>query len=252
MSKDYSFNVMPSVSISRSRFARKSQHKTSFNLGDIIPIYVDEVLPGDTMSMDMADIVRMSQPIAPIMDNIYLDFYAFFVPNRLVWDHWKAFMGENEASAGIPSTTYSVPRLFNTSTLNTSLLAGKLWDYMGLPAGTLRKVDVNALPFRGYYLIYNEWFRDQNLIAPIAVQKGDTNEAMVGQATLGNYPVLKAAKLSDYFTRALPYAQKGAAVSIPLGNYAQLAVQGTSYTVRNISGTNYHKIMLSGASVGGA
>ena len=109
MSKEYSFSVMPSVSISRSRFARKSQHKTSFNLGQIVPVYVDEVLPGDTRSIDMAGLVRMSTPIAPIMDNIYIDYFAFFVPNRLVWEHWKAFMGENETAAGIP--TASIPSL---------------------------------------------------------------------------------------------------------------------------------------------
>ena len=123
---------MPSVSISRSRFKRTSQHKTSFNLGQIIPIYVDEVLPGDTRSFDMASLVRMSTPIAPIMDNIYLDLHAFFVPNRLVWDHWKDFIGENNSSAGIPLVEYNTPQLLDTSEGEdiqwTSVLA-----YMGIP-----------------------------------------------------------------------------------------------------------------------
>ena len=110
MSKEYSFAVMPSVSISRSRFARKSQHKTSFNLGDIVPVYLDEVLPGDTRSIDMAGLIRMSTPIAPIMDNIYIDYFAFFVPNRLVWDHWKEFCGEPDR-AWTPSREYTVPRI---------------------------------------------------------------------------------------------------------------------------------------------
>ena len=116
MSKEYSFSVMPSVSISRSRFARKSQHKTSFNLGQIIPIYVDEVLPGDTRSIDMASLVRMSTPIAPIMDNIYIDFFAFYVPARLTWIHWKEFTGENNSGAGIPLVSYTVPKLYSGST----------------------------------------------------------------------------------------------------------------------------------------
>ena len=131
MSKDYSFNVMPSVSISRSRFARKSQHKTTFNLGYLIPIYCDEVLPGDTRSLDLASLVRMTTPIAPIMDNIYLDIYAFFVPNRIVWDHWKEFMGENNTSAGIPLVSYSIPFVSATSGHNCQV--GSICDYFGLP-----------------------------------------------------------------------------------------------------------------------
>ena len=163
MSKEYSFSVMPSVSISRSRFARKSQHKTSFNLGQIIPIYVDEVLPGDTRSIDMASLVRMSTPIAPIMDNIYIDYFAFFVPNRLTWIHWKEFMGENNSGAGIPLVSYTVPTMADDNDTN-QIGSGSYCDYLGLPigiAGILQKC--SALPGRGLALIYNRWFRDQNL-----------------------------------------------------------------------------------------
>ena len=161
MSKEYSFSVMPSVSISRSRFARKSQHKTSFNLGQIIPIYVDEVLPGDTRSIDMASLVRMSTPIAPIMDNIYIDYFAFYVPNRLTWVHWKEFAGENNSGAGIPLVNYSIPHMLFDS---DPIQSGSYGDYMGLPVGvsldeTVDKVSV--LPFRGLALIYNRWLRDQ-------------------------------------------------------------------------------------------
>ena len=124
---------MPSVSISRSRFNRKSQHKTSFNLGQIIPIYCDEVLPGDTRTFDMAALVRMSTPIAPIMDNIYMDLFAFFVPNRIVWDHWKEFMGENNTSAGIPVSTYSIPYLDSDG--SDGFETGSYADYFGLPVG---------------------------------------------------------------------------------------------------------------------
>ena len=233
MSKEYSFSVMPSVNISRSRFARKSQHKTSFNLGQIIPIYCDEVLPGDTRSIDMASLVRMSTPIAPIMDNIYMDYFAFFVPNRLVWSHWKEFMGENSASAGIPVSSYSIPKVCpgGIASARRQVHQGQLEDYLGLPLGADVGGVVSALPFRGYYLIYNEWFRNQNVIAPVAIQTGDSDEVIVSNpgfvdASGGGITVLcKAAKLSDYFTKALPYAQKGAPVSIPLGTTAEVKVQ---------------------------
>ena len=155
--KEYAFSVMPSVSISRSRFARKSQHKTTFNLGQLIPIYCDEVLPGDTRSLDIASLVRMSTPIAPIMDNIYLDIYAFFVPNRIVWDHWKEFMGENNTSAGIPLSSYSIPYCSYYS--NRSIQSGSYGDYFGLPVGvpiTSTYTRISVLPFRGLAKIYNQ------------------------------------------------------------------------------------------------
>lgn len=238
MSKEYSFSVMPSVNISRSRFARKSQHKTSFNLGQIIPIYCDEVLPGDTRSIDMASLVRMSTPISPIMDNVYMDYFCFFCPNRLVWTHWKEFMGENNTSAGIPSQSYSIPYVSKASNASINPGVGSYWDYFGLPLLTgnnsvFANLRVSALPFRGLALIYNEWFRNQNVIAPLAIQTGDTNEVLVGEAGSSGGPsfafsassVRKAAKLSDYFTKSLPYAQKGAPVSIPLGTTAEVKVQ---------------------------
>lgn len=231
MSKQFSFSVMPTVSISRSRFVRKSQHKTSFNLGDIVPVYVDEVLPGDTRSIDMAGLVRMSQPIAPIMDNIYIDYFAFFVPNRLVWNNWKAFMGENETAAGIPDFDYSVPPVGNVGSGAASV--GSLADYFGIPTGKKIAHEVSALPFRAYYLIYNEWFRDQNLIAPVPVDKSNGGGVIIGQNDgFTNLNLRKAAKLSDYFTRALPYAQKGNPVSIPLGRTAPVVLVGSGVGIQ--------------------
>ena len=229
MANNYSFSVMPSVSISRSRFERKNQHKTSFNLGDIVPIYVDEVLPGDTRSMDMAALVRMSTPIAPIMDNIYLDFFAFFVPNRIVWDHWKEFMGENNESAGIPSMQYSIPS-FVFNPLNNQFEVGSYGDYMGLPVNVNFENyndKISVLPFRGLAKIYNRWFRNQNLIAPLAVCTSDDPYDLVDASldfSCTKAGVLKASKLPDYFTSSLPYAQKGQAVSIPLGTTADIRV----------------------------
>ena len=262
MSKEYSFSVMPSVNISRSRFARKSQHKTSFNLGQIIPIYCDEVLPGDTRSIDMASLVRMSTPIAPIMDNIYMDYFAFFVPNRLVWSHWKEFMGENNTSAGIPSQSYSIPYVSKSNMSSINPAVGSYWDYFGLPvlsgsSSVFASLKVSALPFRGLALIYNEWFRNQNVIAPLAIQTGDINEVLVSEGSSGGGPafafsassVKKAAKLSDYFTKSLPYAQKGAPVSIPLGTTADVLIKNGTASVS--SSATWDLTNLSGMSSGG-
>lgn len=262
---------MPSVSISRSRFARKSQHKTSFNLGEIIPIYCDEVLPGDTRSIDMAALVRMSTPIAPIMDNIYLDIYAFFVPNRLTWIHWKEFMGENNSGAGIPVTTYTVPTITAAGVDGSIAIgAGSYGDYLGLPVGVNGLVHgISALPFRGLALIYNRWFRNQNVIAPLAVQTGDSGGILIGNAynfATSSSTILKASKLPDYFTSGLPYAQKGQAVSIPLGTTAPVVGattthsmvngivfdSGVQFTTKNpvyVNGSNDYKVEIGGDTV---
>ena len=139
-----------SLDMSRPRFDRNSSVKTSFNVGDLIPFYVDEVLPGDTFSVNTSKIVRLQTLITPMMDNLLLDFYFFFVPNRLVWSHWQEFMGENTQSAWIPSATYSVPQI--TSPASTGWAVGSLGDYLGLPIG-VPGLSVNALPFRAYALI---------------------------------------------------------------------------------------------------
>lgn len=228
------FAITPSVSISRSKFRRPSQHKTSFNLGDIVPIYLDmDILPGDTVSMDLASLVRMSTPIAPIMDNIHIDYYAFFVPNRLVWDKWKQFMGENESSYGAASEpTYPTVDISLNEDASGYIYRGSLGDYFGLPVGLNNGSNVSALPARGYALIYNEWFRDQNLIAPVVISKDSSGTFLDENSNDNGYdaPLFKAAKDSDYFTRSLPYAQKGSPVSLPLGTTAKLTA-GPSYII---------------------
>ena len=225
------FDTNPtSLDMSRSRFDRNSSVKTSFNVGDLVPFYVDEVLPGDTFSVNTSKIVRLQTLITPMMDNLFLDFYFFFVPNRLVWSHWQEFMGENTQSAWIPSASYSVPQI--TSPASTGWTVGSLGDYLGLPIG-VPNLSVNALPFRAYALICNEWFRDQNLTDPLLIPTGDTTQtgtngaSYIADVANGGAPY-KAAKYHDYFTSCLPSPQKGPDVTIPVGVAENLPVYATN------------------------
>ncbi len=221
------------LDISRSRFQRDCTVKTSFNVGDIIPFFVDEVLPGDTFSIDTAKVCRMQTPLAPIMDNLYLDTYYFFVPNRLVWEHWKQFNGENTESAWLPQTEYSVPQI--TAPADTGWTVGTIADYMGIPTG-VPDISVNALPFRAYALICNEWFRDQNLCDPLNIPVSDATVVGVNTDTFvtdiakGGKPY-KAAKFRDYFTSCLPSPQKGPDVGIGLTGNLSIISDGTTPTV---------------------
>lgn len=208
------------LDMSRSKFPRNFSHKTTFNAGQVIPFYVDEVLPGDTFQVRTSKVVRMQTLLTPVMDNVYLDTYYFFVPNRLVWEHWKQFMGENTESAWIPQVEYEVPQL--TAPAN-GWEVGTLADYMGIPTG-VKGLSVSALPFRAYALIMNEWFRSENLTDPLNIPVDD---ATVQGVNTGNYvsDVAKggkpfvANKFRDYFTSCLPSPQKGPDVTI---NTAQL------------------------------
>lgn len=231
------FSLSPHVDISRSRFDRSSSLKTSFNAGDVVPFFLEEVLPGDTFSVDTSKVVRMQTLLTPMMDNVYLDTYYFFVPNRLVWDHWKEFCGENTESAWIPQTEYTMPQI--TSPASTGWSVGTLADYFGIPTG-VAGLSVSALPFRAYALIMNEWFRDQNLQDPLVVPTDDSTVAGVNTGTLvtdvakGGKPFI-AAKYHDYFTSALPAPQKGPDVMIPVADGGQYAVVGNGKAL----GLNY-------------
>lgn len=222
------FSNVPTLDISRCKLTKKHDHKTTFNNGDLIPIYVDDIIPGTTIKMEMASLIRMMTPIAPVMDNAFLDIYFYFVPYRLVWDHWKNFMGENDTAPWAQSQTYEVPQITCPS---GGWAKGSLADYFGLPTeveGDGWKC--NALPFRCYSAIYNEWFRDENLQTPVYISTGDSdttgknkglNYDPITDTECGAAP-MKVCKFHDYFTSALPQPQKGPAVTVPLGDKAEV------------------------------
>jgi len=217
------------LDIARSTFRRDHSVKLSFNVGDVIPFYVDEVLPGDTFQLKTSMVARLQTLLTPMMDNLYLDTYFYFVPNRIVWQHWRELMGENTQSAWIPTTEYSVPQVTAPS---GGWSIGSIADYMGIPTG-VAKLSVNALPFRAYALIMNEWFRDENLSDPLNIPVDD---ATLGGSNGTNYIIdvvkggmpFKAAKFHDYFTSALPAPQKGPDVTIPVSG-------GSNYPVQTLS-----------------
>ena len=213
------------IDMSRSTFDRSSSVKTSFNVGDIVPFFLEEVLPGDTFNVRTSKVVRMQTLLTPMMDNVYLDSYYFFVPNRLVWNHWKEFNGENTESAWIPQTEYSVPQITSPS---AGWSVGTLADYFGLPTG-VGGLSVSALPFRAYALVMNEWFRDQNLQDPLVVPVDDATVLGVNTGNFvtdcakGGLPYI-AAKYHDYFTSCLPSPQKGPDVTLSVASQGDLPV----------------------------
>lgn len=226
------FSVAPQVDIKRSIFDRSFQHKTTGNAGDLIPFFVDEVLPGDTFVVDTAFVARMTTPIKPVMDNAYIDIFYFAVPNRLLWDHWKEFCGENNSSPWADETEYTIPQLTAPS---GGWQKGTIADYMGIPIN-VANISVNALPFRAYALIWNEWFRDQNVQEPCVVSKDDATNAGTNavasenpaNAELGGMPC-KVNKFHDYFTSALPEPQKGDPVEIGLSGGASIFPVSSEY-----------------------
>lgn len=203
------FSKIPAPNIQRSVFDRSHTYKSTFDAGYLVPFYCDEVLPGDSFKIKSTTFARLNTPIVPIMDNLYLDTFFFYVPTRLLWKNFKKFMGEQAKPDD--SIDYVVP-VFKDDTVFSELSLG---DYFGLPVGK-KTSDINSLPFRAYNLIYNEWFRDENLQDSVYFDDGDTDD------DIQNFTLLKRGKRHDYFTSALPWPQKGDAVDLPLNNVEQL------------------------------
>ena len=232
--RGHRFSDAPAMYMRRTKFDRSHVYKTTFNSGKLIPVFVDEVLPGDTTRMSVNYFARLATPIKPIMDNIYLDWFFFFVPNRLVWDHWQNFCFEQEDPDD--STDYVIPTVTAAANSDNNYV-GSLWDYFGLPVNTANNISgINALPFRAVYLIWNEWFRDENLQKSVKIQKGDANEILdssrvsdqpswvfsSGTTIVTGHACPPRGKRHDYFTSALPWTQKGPGVSIGLAGTATL------------------------------
>lgn len=247
------FSKIPRMNTSRSKFKRKQDIKFTMDAGKLVPFYVDEVLPGDTFSVDTAGICRMSTPIYPVMDNCYLDLYYFYVPMRIVWDHAKEFFGENNNTAWTQKTEYTIPKI-KVQRENDEWAAtpdeGSVLDYMGIPTKimgkgeTTKTFEINALPTKAYAKIWNEWFRDQNVDNPAILHTGDetlnyqnddeNKDEMLKNAERGGTP-LWVNKFHDYFTSALPSPQKGEPTLIPLSGSAPIGVMNpsTGYVTNN-------------------
>lgn len=235
------YSQVPHAEIRRSRFKRDFSLLTTLNEGDLVPIYVDEVLPGDTFKIDVNGLVRMATPLYPVMDNCNMDIFFFFVPCRLLWNHFVNMMGQNDSSFWAETVEYTTPKAKAPPT--TGWEVGSIADYMGIPTG-VPNLEVNRMPFNAYAKIWNEWFRDENLQQPVDVYTGD--ETLEYKESLKDIEkperglgILKVCKHKDYFTSSLPQPQKGQAVPLPLTGNAALRAYTTPELSEIKTGTGY-------------
>jgi hypothetical protein len=262
------FNEIPQMKASRTRFNRDQTILTTFDAGKLIPFYVDEVLPGDTFSVDTAAIIRMTTPKYPVMDDSFIDFYYFFCPNRILWDNFKHFMGEVEETPWMPTKTYAMPQIkINGSKTFPMPNEKTILDYMGVPTKVEKPFSINALPVRAYVKIWNEFFRDENVgnAATIKTDDKDVSYSMSDipgkevmsvtllEAVTGGRP-LPVNKFHDYFTSCMPYAQRGPSVTLPLTGNARVqwsfsAEELQDYGIMTSNGAT-HLVPASGNTLG--
>ena len=241
-SQQHQFSEVPHADIQRSTFDRSHGLKTTFNAGQLVPIYVDEALPGDTFSCNLTAFSRLATPINPTMDNAFMDTHFFAVPIRLVWEDFEEFMGETKTYKaagsdrldGTPDFTVAAPVPPTITAGGSGETEGSLSDYLGIPT-KVAALEFSALWHRAYTLVWNDWFRDENLQAPKTISTASGTDAT-------SYTLLNRGKKHDYFTSALPWPQKGADVTLPLGVSAPVTMDG-------VQDIGYADIMTSGGSV---
>lgn len=254
---NFKFSETLAKSVQRTRFKRPFRLKTSFNVGELVPLMVDEVLPGDTFKISVKTLTRLQALLTPVMDNAFLDVYAFFVPSRLCWDNWKKFQGEAEPEEWEETTELTIPQYYvsGNTAFDTFKYVNSFWDHMGIPCKTKvgQSLTFSRLPINAFALIYNYYFRDENLITSTNVNKTNVTLNVTSNqipnwnvnALNNNCRLPKVAKFHDYFTSALPKAQKGEPVSaqviqglVPVVTGEQRLVSGTSpLTFANVSGS---------------
>lgn len=230
------FNQIPQIKASRTRFSRDQTILTTFDAGKLIPFYVDEVLPGDTFSVDTAAIIRMTTPKYPVMDDSFIDFYYFYCPNRILWNNFQYFMGQVEETPWMPAKTYAIPQIkINGNKTNPMPNEKTILDYMGVPTKVEKPFSINALPIRAYVKIWNEFFRDENvgnaatiktndedvMYTMSEIPNGEVMSVTLLEAVTGGRP-LPVNKFHDYFTSCLPYPQRGPNVTLPLTGNARI------------------------------
>lgn len=261
------FNQIPQMKASRTRFNRDQTILTTFDAGKLIPFYVDEVLPGDTYSVDTAAIIRMTTPKYPVMDDCFIDFYYFFCPNRILWDNFKHFMGEVEEDPWTPLKTYAVPQIKINGSKTCPMPNEKtILDYMGVPTKVEKPFSINALPVRAYVKIWNEFFRDENVGNAARIKTNDEDveysmsdapdqlmDVTLIKAITGSKP-LPVNKFHDYFTSCLPYPQRGPEVTLPLTGNARVewsfsAEELQTYGIMTSNGAS-HLVPASGSTLG--